>query len=50
METIILIAWLGLIGALVSQDINKKPETLYKVEECDDKGKCKTIIEVKEEE
>lgn len=48
METIILVAWVALIGAFVSQDVDKEPETLYKVEECDGKGKCRTIFEVKE--
>jgi hypothetical protein len=48
MVPIILVGvWLTFIGAIIAQPDPKEPETLYKVEECDCKGKCESILEVK---
>lgn len=51
MEPIIILvatAWVTLLGVFASQEESKEPETLYRVEECDSKGKCVTIVEIKE--
>lgn len=49
MDPIILVGiWIAIMGVVVSQNHETQPETLYKVEECDCKGKCKTVLEVKE--
>jgi len=50
MEPVFLVmCWIALMGAFATQESSKDSKPLYKVEECDCKGKCETILELREE-